>query len=315
MDIYDLRCFVQAAKDGVYSAAAEKLDITQPALSKTIQKLEREVGSKLFFPFAGRQRLTDAGEALFQHAIHTIHEYDGIYDIMDRSSYTGKIFFGFPPLMGTCYLSGLIASFSSQYPNIKICIKEEGSQSIMADIDRGDLDIGCVIGPVSDMKFDHALFLRDSFVLVVSDKHPLSKKDHAAVSDLRGEKFITSGSDFGAYQALRYACHRYDFEPQIIIESGRWDFAIQMARLNYGITFQPRSLFEHFSFPNTKILTLDEPAFMLDIEFISKKDLYTSRIVNCFIEYAMDYASRNQHLMKEKPAPVTFLPLNDGISL
>lgn len=290
MDIHELKCFAQAAKDGSYSVAAAKLCISQPALSKIIQRLEGELGTELFYTFQRRQRLTDAGELFLQKTIRIIDKYDGISEIVrpDKSVFHGQIFMGFPPIAGICYLSELIADFSREYPGIKICIKEAGSQRIIDEVESGTLDLGCVSAPVSEDLFDHARFVRDRFCLAVSSRHPLAQRDSVTLPELRNEMFIVSDASFSTNHAMRFMCREAGFDPRIALYSARWDFIVQMVRLNYGISFQPLSIFKRFFFPDIHLLDVDHPAMDHWLELITKKDSYTSRAVNCLISFLME---------------------------
>lgn len=294
MDIHELKCFAQAAKDGSYSLAAAKLCISQPALSKIIQRMEAELGTELFYTFQRRQKLTDAGEAFLKRAIHVIHEYDSITESTHLNSRAcqGQIFVGFPPIAGICYLSELIADFSRQYPGIKVFIKEEGSQKVMDDVESGALDLGCVSAPVSEEKFDHVRFVHDRFCLAVSTQHSLAGRDTVTLEELRNEAFIVSDSSFSTYHAMRFACREAGFEPKIALYSARWDFIVQMVRLNYGISFQPCSIFKRFSFPDIHLVEVPHPVMDHWLELITKRDVYTSRSVNCFISFVMDRMER-----------------------
>ena len=248
MDIHELRCFAQAAKDGSYSVAAEKLCISQPALSKIIQRMENELDTKLFYTFQRRQRLTDEGEVFLKKAVRVINEYDSITESAhpNKGCYQGQIFIGFPPIAGICYMSELIVEFSRQYPGIKINILEKGSQRIMEEVESGALDLGCVSAPVAEDRFDHAPFVHDVFRLAVSSQHRLAGRSSVSISELRDEDFIVAGCDFSTYHTMRAACLEAGFEPKIALHSSRWDFIIQMVRLNYGISFQPLSVFKRF---------------------------------------------------------------------
>lgn len=76
---------------------------------------------------------------------------------------------------------------------------------------------------------------------------------------------------------MRYACREVGFDPKIALYSARWDFIVQMVRLNYGISFQPRSIFKRFSFPDIHLLEVRHPIMDHWLELITKKNVYTSR--------------------------------------
>lgn len=302
MDIRELKYFAQIAKDGNYSTAANKLAISQPALSKVIQKMEDQLGVKLFYTFQRRQKLTDAGVILLEHAIRVINGYDSIIEAthLDKSFYQGQLYVGFPPVGGICYFSELIVDFSKLYPGIKVIIQEAGSQDILDGVDIGALDVGCVSAPIPEDKFDHALFVKDAFVLAVSSRHPLASRKTATFQDLKNENFILSNNSFHSHQIVRFACREAGFEPKISIESNRWDFTIQMVRLNYGISILPMSIFKRFSFPDVTLLEIQHPAMLHQLELITKKDGYVSYAANCFISHVMQR-------MEEDPDATTLI--------
>lgn len=304
MDIHELKCFTQVAKDNSYSVAAAKLRISQPALSKIIQRMESELGTELFYTFQRRQRLTDAGEILLQEAIHVIHEYDSISQLKeDDTAFHGEIYIGFPPIAGIFYFSELIAGFSRQYPNIKINIRDGGSHAIMDEVESGALELGCVSGPVSDDLFDHIRFIHDRYCLAVSSQHPLAARDTVTIEELKDERFIVSDNRFYTYHAMRFACRESGFEPKIAMYSSRWDFIIKMVQRNYGISFQPRSIFQHFTFPGIHLLDVPHPVMEHWLELITKKDNYTSRAVNLFIAYITEAIAQNPEI-SSLPAPI-----------
>ena len=156
MDIRELKYFTQVAVSANYSVAAEKLYISQPALSKVIQKMERELGVKLFYTERRQQHLTPEGQQLYEKAAKVIAEYDEIEESVhsDKGFFSGHVHIGFPNVAGTCFFCELIADFSRQYPNIKLHIREDGSQRILADVESGVLDVGCVVLPVPEATFD-----------------------------------------------------------------------------------------------------------------------------------------------------------------
>ena len=291
MDIRELKYFTQVAVSANYSAAAEKLYISQPALSKVIQKMERELGVKLFYTEHRQQCLTPEGRQLYDKAAKVIAEYDEIEEAVrsDKGLFSGHVHIGFPNVAGTCFFCELIADFSRQYPNIKLHIREDGSQRILSDVESGVLDVGCVVLPVSEETFDASLFIRDSSCLVVSKDHPLAQRDSISLGELRDESFILLGADFSTHHDIKEALQQAGFEPNIVMLSSQWDFVIQMVRLNYGVAFLPRSLFQRFYYPGIPLLDIDGGFQMEDLGLVTKHGQYLPRSVKCFIDYALTH--------------------------
>ena len=172
MDIRELKYFIQIADSASYSSAAEKLYISQPALSKVIQKMEEELGYDLFFTHQRQQKLTSEGERFYYKASRLVDEYNDLLkppQIQETAS-QGQIFLGFPDVAGICLFSNLIADFSRLYPNVKLQIKENGSKRIMADVESGVLDVGCTVAPVPEDRCPSP----DSGHLLLGGQHPSS---------------------------------------------------------------------------------------------------------------------------------------------
>ena len=290
LDIRELKYFAQIASSASYSAAAEKLYISQPALSNVIQKMENELGFKLFYTCQRQQKLTEAGHRLYEKALRVISEYDGIANAvqLDDDAYQGQVFLGFPAVAGTCFFCELIAEFSKAYPNIKLCIKEGGAQRIMADVESGTLDIGCAVMPVSEERFELWPFVRDISRLVVSDVHPLADKRRITLPELKDEFFVLLGTEFSTHHDICAALRDAGFEPKLRLLSTQWDFIIQLVRLNYGISFLPQSLFQRFSYPDIRLLEVDHLMRYQDLVLITKKKRYLSRNTVCFIDFVSE---------------------------
>ncbi len=297
MDIRELKYFVQVAKDGNYSTAARKLYISQPALSKVIHKMEEEMGFEFFYTFQKRQNLTDFGSTFYEKAVRVISEYDGLAETatLDKDIYKGQVFLGFPPVAGTCYFCDLIAKFAKEYPGVKLCIEERGANRILAGVESGALDVGCVIGPVQEQTFDHVLFIKDTSCLAVSVNHPLAQSGRRSVTleELKDEAFVLLGSDFSTHHDIKSACHQAGFEPNIVLLSSQWDFVVQMVRRNFGVAFLPVSIFRRFSFPDIRLLEVEHTISSTDLELITRHDSYVSRSVNCFISFVMEELAKN----------------------
>lgn len=290
MDIRELKYFIQVAKDGNYSVAARKLYISQPALSKVIHRLEEEMGFEFFYTFQKRQNLTDLGMAFYEKAVRVVSEYEGLMETAPpgKAIYKGQVFFGFPPVAGTCYFCDLIAKFAKEYPGIKLHIEERGANRILAGVEAGTLDVGCVVGPVQTQNFDYVPFIRDTSCLAVSENHPLADRKIVSLAELKDESFVLLGRDFATHHDIISACHQAGFEPNIVLLSSQWDFVVQMVRRNFGIAFLPLSVFRRFSFPDIRLLEVKDPMSSTELGLVTKHDSYISRSVNCFISFVME---------------------------
>ena len=303
MDIRELKYFIQIADSASYSSAAEKLYISQPALSKVIQKMEEELGYDLFFTHQRQQKLTPEGERFYYKASRLVDEYNDLLkppQIQETAS-QGQIFLGFPDVAGICLFSNLIADFSRLYPNVKLQIKENGSKRIMADVESGVLDVGCTVAPVPEDRFDVRPLIQDISYLVVSIHHPLAQRQTITLPELKDEQFVLLGTEFSTHHDICTALREAGVEPKIAMLSTQWDFIIQLVRLNYGISFLPFSLFRNFSYPDIRLLEVDHLVRYEDLVLITKKGRYLSSIKS-FLRFVEERIEQEGVLPTRVPA-------------
>lgn len=111
MDIRQITYFTAIVREGSYSRAAEKLNITQPALSAAMKKLEEELGVRLLYSFGRRQRPTDEGLRLLERSNELLEAYRKTVESVAGADGAGAFNFGLSPLFGACFFGDLIPSF------------------------------------------------------------------------------------------------------------------------------------------------------------------------------------------------------------
>ncbi len=190
---------IAVAEAGSFTKAAEKLFISQPALSQAIQKIERELGAKLFNREKHTLTLTPAGQivvtegkkvmALYQSMktqVKEINEWD-----------TMSLSVGGAPSYQRLYMSQILSEFKSRFPHVDLDITTGYSYKMYEKISEGSLDLAIVCGPVPDV-FDYIKVAREEVFLAVPPNHPLTNifdKDDtefpmADLSLCKKEKFI-----------------------------------------------------------------------------------------------------------------------------
>ena len=291
MEIRQLEYFVEIAKTGNYTQAAKKLYVSQSSLSKSIKKLEAEIGQDLFGPKHKGLTLTYAGQRLFESAERIIKEYEVILSELQgpQSNSRGRVTIGIPPLICTCFFAPIIAGFRSLYPEIEISIAEKGAKSIQDDVDRELLDIGIVILPVYEGRFEITSLISDELVLVLSKHHPLADRSEVTYEDLKNEKFVIFNEEYVLYHQIIANCRTAGFEPFIWTVSGQWDYLIELAALQLGVSIMPRPIFDKEMRDDIKLIPINNPMSGWHVIAITKKDRRKTGAVKRFVEYTEEH--------------------------
>ncbi|WP_217586044.1 LysR family transcriptional regulator [Lentibacillus saliphilus] len=289
MDIKHLQYFVEIAHAGSFTKAAEKLYITQPAISRMIKSLEDDLGTPLFVRSRKKLVLTDAGKIVYKHAQVIEKNVQSLQKELDDllAVKKGHLRIGLPSIVNALAFSGLIASFHKVYPDVTFQLEEDGSKGIEEKILAGQLDFGVVVFPEGGDLFDYYAFEAERLKLVVSVYHPLAGQEHVQLQELKNETFILFTQDFTLRKIIIEACRQAGYKPKIISESSQPDFIEEMVASNLGITLLPESSEAHLG-PHVDTVAIVEPSIEWRLAFIWRKDAQLSQPAKDFIRHTKD---------------------------
>lgn len=194
MELIQMKYFLAVAREESISKAADFLYITQPSLTRQIQKMEKEVGQPLFTR-GKKMRLTEAGQLLRRRAeeILSLYEKTERELICPQASIGGDVYIGGGETRAMKYLLDAAQKMREQFPNIKLHIHSGDIADVCEHIDKGLLDFGLVIEPADLSRYESLrLPYREVWGLLMEKTHPLAAKKNIAPQDLRGIPLIQS---------------------------------------------------------------------------------------------------------------------------
>jgi len=179
MDTSNLQTFIAAAELTSFSLAAEQLYLTQPAVSKRIATLERELGAALFDRIARRVNLTEAGREFLPRAKAILCEIEDSRRLISNLTGTvaGQLSIGTSHHIGLHRLPPVLRQFSKAWPDVALDLQFMDSEAACRAVQAGDLELGIVtlpLEPLTDLKSE--LIWPDPLAIVVAHEHPLAKK-------------------------------------------------------------------------------------------------------------------------------------------
>ena len=195
MEIRVLRYFLETAREGNMSRAAERLHISQPTMSKQIKELETELGAKLFIRSNFSVRLTDAGMLLRKRAAD-------ILDLVDKTTAefhalddvgSGEIFVGAAESESVKYFARAVKTIQEQYPGVRCNIFSGNMEDVTERLDKGLLDFAIIMSYVDLSKYNYlAVPASDTWGVIMRKDSPLAKKETVTLDDLYGLPLICS---------------------------------------------------------------------------------------------------------------------------
>lgn len=195
LNLYKLEIFALVVRTGSFSAAAERLLMSQPAVSQHIQDLEASLGTRLFRRGRRGVSLTPAGETLYRYAqeiLRLVAEAENaVADIRHLSG--GQVTVAATPGIGVYLLPDWAQAFRRRYPNLTVAIQTRTTPQIMEGLLRGEMDIGLIEGELEELDNDEigVLALEDveQFV-IVGPEHPWWGRSTVAMEELTGQRFV-----------------------------------------------------------------------------------------------------------------------------
>ncbi|HLG70001.1 MAG TPA: LysR substrate-binding domain-containing protein [Chloroflexota bacterium] len=248
MELHHLRAFIAVAEELHFGRAAARLHVSQPPLSQQIQRLERELGARLFDRTRRSVKLTPAGEVLLQEARGIVDEVEHAREAVQRASSgaAGRLRIAFVGAAAYEALPRCVRTFRRHYPDVAISTRESvPSSEQVSQLLEGSLDIGFIgTPPRRHEELDYEVVDQEWLVAVLPDSHPAAAGDSVEFTALAGEPFIimSRSRSTSLYDSLLAACHRAGFNPRLAYEVSEMPAAVGLAAAGLGVAIMPSSV-------------------------------------------------------------------------
>lgn len=288
-----------------FSQVAEKLDITQPALSKQILNLEHELGVRLFDRNTIPLTLTPAGEYFIHHAQNLLYREDQLLRSMEqfRSGEAGKLVIGISPFRSLYIIPELVKKISSRFPGVRICLHEAGSDVLRKEAAEGKYDFAIVNLPVDESVLDTVPLEPDLLVLAVPnallDRLPAAVRSKEEPLDMKScaeLPFVVVTPAQEMRRLFDRLCAREDTAPRVVMEVVGLATAWAMTQAGIGATLLPLQ-FVSSSFSQDKDVTLfplREKTYDRQPVIVMRRGQYISPCA----QYALELLSENPQNQK-----------------
>ena len=187
MEIRVLRYFLETAREGNMTRAAERLFISQPTMSKQLKELENELGAKLFIRSNYSIRLTEAGLLLRDRAediLSLVDKTEAEFKSLEETN-SGDIFVGAPESEAMSLFAEAVHTLQKNYPRIRCNIYSGNLSDVCERLDKGLLDFAIVMSYVDLSKYNYLeLPMKDTWGILMRKDDPLAGKSSFAASDL-----------------------------------------------------------------------------------------------------------------------------------
>lgn len=234
-----LRGFCLAAKYENFTIAAEKLYVTQPAITAQIKLFEEYCGLKLFKKRGRKVFLSDEGKTLYQYARKIFEYEEEIENVIDnmRELKIGDLRIGTTKTYARYFMPLMLTKFHESYPQIKIHLDEGSSLDMARSLCDFQNEIAIIAKAEDHSDICFSPFSEEEVVLITAKDHPLAGKEGISFDQIAGEPVIMKEVGSGTRKRVNNLFRKNHHFPNILMETGNTEFIKQLVQRGDGISF------------------------------------------------------------------------------
>jgi DNA-binding transcriptional LysR family regulator len=204
---FRLKVFDTVAKRLNFTKAASELNITQPAVTKHIKEIERQLNTKLFDRNGTKIKLTISGQILLKYTQKLFMVYRELeFEINQlNQKHKGTLRIGASTTIAQYVLPPLLAEFHKQYKDINVVLTIQNTEVVEQLLDHKKIDLGLIEGLSKNKLFHYKPFIKDEIVLVARENHPLSKKNALKIEELLKVPLLMREPGSGTLETIAFA--------------------------------------------------------------------------------------------------------------
>ena len=239
MELQQLKYFLQVVEEGSFTRAAERLGISQSALSRSVQKLEEELGQPLLERKPRSVSLTEAGMLMQTRAKQVLAILEDTRAEIVDDGQTGTLRVGAIPTIGPYFLPEVLRRFARSYPRATVLVREETTDRLLKSCQEGDVDVAVIALPVEARYLEVEKLFEEELLLVLPRQHELASKEKILFDELQPHPFVLLHEVHCLTDQLLTFCRQRAFQPVAVERASQLSMVLELVALGHGISFVP----------------------------------------------------------------------------
>ena len=284
MELDQLRYFLKVAEWGNFTRAAEDLKVSQPALSRSIQKLEEELGQPLFERQTRRLALTDSGDLLRTRARQILTLLDDTKAEITDDGQTGRLRVAAIPTIAPWFLPQVLRTFGTTFPKATVIVQEDTTENLIHALTDGAVDVAVMALPIDAQYLEIEELFEEELLLLMSVDHPLTAKKQIRLSDIESLPFVLLGEAHCLSDNIISFCRQKSFHPVSVERTSQLAMVQELVSLNHGISMVP-AMAQKLDTCNRRVYrSLSGSRPSRKIAMVSNPYRFQSMLLKCFME-------------------------------
>jgi DNA-binding transcriptional LysR family regulator len=247
MDLANLNAFIAIAETGSFSAAGERLHLTQPAISKRIAGLEQQLNVRLFDRLGREINLTEAGRALLPRAYQILNVLDDTRRALTNltGEVTGRLSLATSHHIGLHRLPPLLRTFTRTYPNVALDIEFLDSEVAYDEILHGRAELAVItLAPQPHSSVKAVAVWDDLLEFVAAPEHPLANIENVSLADVAGYPAVFPGGNTFTHHIVSGLCEAQGIKPNIAMSTNYMETIKMMVSIGLAWSVLPRTMLD-----------------------------------------------------------------------
>lgn len=294
MEIRQLEYFLSVSQSGSFTRAAERLYVSQPAVTNAIRSLEEELGILLFDRNQKLATLTAEGKIFAAHVEKVMHGISQTIEEIDamKNLSGGVLTLGLTPLGGIPIVAACIRSFREKYPEIQWHFIEADTDELCLDLIEDKLDIAILSEKAASSSLEYLAFPAQELAVVSSRQHRFRRQNSVVLMDLVNEPLILPTTKCAYRTQLVALFEEQASLPQIVFESSQIQTIKSLIAMNCGISVLPECLCEHEE--ELSLATIEPPLYYTPY-VAYKSNRHLSHAAGAFLQEVRQMIGEEEH--------------------
>ncbi|MBU9457825.1 LysR family transcriptional regulator [Burkholderia multivorans] len=286
LNLRDIRAFVTVAQAGNFTRAAERLHLSQPALTVQIRRLEEIVGARLFDRNSRSVALTQTGRELLPLLQRSLDDMERV--LRDARALgegaSGTVRLACLPTFASSVLPELIQTFRRDVPRAAFEIRDGVASLVTALVRNEEADLGFTGGDAFDASLDVLYTGADRLVAICPRDHPLARKRRVTTADLARVPLVLTARGTSVRSVVDAALDAAGCVPELACEPTYMMTAVAMVRGGLGVTILPATAREVRAEPDLVAKPIDDPSFVRPVALVCKRGRTLPRVAQAFVD-------------------------------
>lgn len=292
MELRQIEYFVSLARTKTFSEAAERVHVSQPALSQQIKKLETELGTPLVERMGRTIKLTEDGKAFLPHALDIMDAMRGASNSVangDPDDLHGTLNIGIIPTIAPYFLPDMMGELYPGQPDLEVYVEEQQTESLLNRLKTGEVDHLLLSPPIPEDGLTTEYVGEEPFYLAVSREAKLADRDVISLDDIDDEPILMLEEGHCLRDQSLSFCQQKNVSPKVVFQGSSLHSILNLVETGFGYTFVPEMVLRSHTQESLSFIPFSDPKPHREIILARRSSTRMNPVDDRFVNLVKDW--------------------------